>query len=120
MVDSRRTGHKRTRRLRGIPKSALELESRTADVPRSGKPFAEGQARRTDCPFFRYARPAEERRMIEITFPKSSGLDVHKKTVTACVMVPKPRGGGFRPVNKTFPTPTSGLRGLAQWLHSYG
>jgi transposase len=57
--------------------------------------------------------------MIEITFPNSSGLDVHKKTVTAGVMVPK-RGGGYRPISKTFPTTTPGLRGLAQWLHGYG
>lgn len=53
--------------------------------------------------------------MIEITYPHSSGLDVHKKTVTACVMVPN-RGGGCQPRSKTFATTTAGLRALAGWL----
>ena len=56
--------------------------------------------------------------MIEITYPNSSGLDVHKKTVTACVMVAK-KGGGYRPETKTFTTTTTGLRCLAEWLHAH-
>jgi len=57
--------------------------------------------------------------MIEITYPNSSGLDVHKKTVTACVVIAK-RGGGYKPISKTFATTTSGLHSLAEWLQAYG
>lgn len=58
--------------------------------------------------------------MIEVTFPNSSGLDVHKKTVTACVMVSKAKGGGLKPITKTFRTTTTGLQELAAWLLSHG
>lgn len=57
--------------------------------------------------------------MITITFPNSSGLDVHKKTVTACVLAPK-RSGGLRPKTKTFLTTTAGLHDLASWLRWHG
>lgn len=56
--------------------------------------------------------------MIEVTFPNSSGLDVHKKSVTACVMVAK-RGGGVRPETRTFKTTTGELQALAAWLHEH-
>jgi transposase len=56
--------------------------------------------------------------MIEITFPNSSGLDVHKQSVTACVIVSK-RGGGVRPETKTFKTTTVELQALAIWLHEH-
>jgi len=56
--------------------------------------------------------------MIEVTFPNSSGLDVHKKSVTACVMVAK-RGGGVRPETRTFKTTTVELQALAAWLHEH-
>ena len=57
--------------------------------------------------------------MIEVMFPNSSGLDVHKKTVTACVLVPKAKGG-YHPKPRTFRTTTAGLQELAAWLQSYG
>ena len=56
--------------------------------------------------------------MIEVMFPNSSGLDVHKKTVTACVLVAK-RKGGLRPKTRTFRTTTAGVQELAAWLHSH-
>lgn len=56
--------------------------------------------------------------MIEVAFPNSSGLDVHKKSVTACVMVAK-RGGGVRPETRTFKTTTVEVQALAAWLHEH-
>ena len=50
--------------------------------------------------------------MIEVMFPNSSGLDVHKKTITGCAIVPKTRGGN-KPITKTFKTTTTGLLELA-------
>jgi len=55
---------------------------------------------------------------MEVTFSHCAGLDVHKKTVTACVIVPK-AGGGIKRVVKTFKTMTAGLEALAAWLASH-
>ena len=47
---------------------------------------------------------------MEVTYSRCAGLDVHKKTVVACVMTPESR------VTKTFGTMTADLLELADWL----
>jgi transposase len=47
---------------------------------------------------------------MEVTYPYCAGLDVHKKTVVACVMTPEGRE------TKTFGTMTADLLVLADWL----
>jgi transposase len=51
---------------------------------------------------------------LEIVFERVAGLDVHKKTVTACVRVPE--GTGRREEKRTFPTFRADLETLATWL----
>ena len=51
---------------------------------------------------------------MEVVHPRSSGLDVHKKSVVACVMVP-----GRKDV-RTFGTVTAELLRLADWLQQEG
>jgi transposase len=52
---------------------------------------------------------------MEVLVDRVAGLDVHKKTVTACVRVPG--GGGERVEHKlTFPTFRADLEGLRDWL----
>jgi transposase len=51
---------------------------------------------------------------MEVVHPRCSGLDVHKKTVVACVMVP-----GRKEV-RTFGTVTAELQRLGDWLQSEG
>lgn len=58
--------------------------------------------------------------MIEITFPYCSGLDVHKKTVVACVLTPDEKSGGVKKQGKSFATTTAGLEALAAWLVNCG
>ena len=58
--------------------------------------------------------------MLEVTFSHCCGLDVHKKSVTACALVPKDDGQGVKQAIKTFKTTTGALRELADWLASLG
>lgn len=58
--------------------------------------------------------------MLAVTFSHCCGLDVHKKSVTACVLVPKEDGQGVKQSIKTFKTTTAALRELAEWLASLG
>ncbi len=51
---------------------------------------------------------------MEVVHPRCSGLDVHKKSVVACVMVP-----GRKQV-RTFGTVTAELLRLAEWLQEEG
>ena len=51
---------------------------------------------------------------MEVVHPRCSGLDVHKKTVVACVMVP-----GRKEV-RTFGTVTAELLRLSDWLQEEG
>ena len=55
---------------------------------------------------------------MEVLFTHCAGLDVHKKTVVGCVLVPDPTGG-VRKVTRTFATTLAGLEELARWLLSY-
>jgi transposase len=54
-------------------------------------------------------------RMIE----RCAGLDVHKKTVAACIRVPGSRGERVQEV-RTFGTTTAELRALREWLAEHG
>lgn len=52
---------------------------------------------------------------MQVLFARCAGLDVHKKTVVACVMLTMPTGEATRQV-RTFATTTQGLLALADWL----
>jgi transposase len=56
---------------------------------------------------------------MEQMFPHCAGLDVHKKTVVACVLVTG-AAGKLQAVKRQFVTPLAGLEQLAAWLLSYG
>ena len=47
---------------------------------------------------------------------RCAGLDVHKKTVTACVRVP---GASGDPTQRTFGTTTAELLTLRDWLEAH-
>ncbi len=51
---------------------------------------------------------------MQVVYPRCCGLDVHKKTVTACVITPEVRE------IRTFGTMTSDLREMEEWLVSKG
>jgi transposase len=54
---------------------------------------------------------------MQVIHPRCAGLDVHKETVVACVRI----AGEGTPMQQvqTFPTTTSGLLALADWLSSH-
>src|SRR5438034_4459891 len=56
--------------------------------------------------------------IMEVIYPRCAGLDVHKQTVVACARI----AGDGAPLQqvRTFPTTTSGLLALADWLESFG
>ena len=54
---------------------------------------------------------------ISVLYMQCAGLDVHKKTVVACLMLSTAAGKVSREV-RTFATTTVGLQGLADWLAS--
>lgn len=54
---------------------------------------------------------------MQVMYERCAGLDVHKKTVVACVMVTGPSGQVQKQV-RTFATMTQSLLGLADWLTS--
>jgi transposase len=55
---------------------------------------------------------------MDIVFTRCAGLDVHKKSITACRMVPDPTGQEVEGIAelKTFGTMTRDLLALADWL----
>jgi transposase len=57
--------------------------------------------------------------MLDVMFTHCAGLDVHKKSVTACALVPGKKGK-VRPVFKTFGTTTKALREMKAWLLELG
>jgi transposase len=57
--------------------------------------------------------------MMEVKYPKSSGLDVHRKFVVACVMIPNKKGE-LEAVKRRFGTTTHELNELRRWLQSHG
>ncbi len=52
---------------------------------------------------------------MQVVHERCCGLDVHKKTVVACVLVTRPDGTLHKTV-RTFSTMTAGLLALADWL----
>jgi transposase len=56
---------------------------------------------------------------VELLVSRCAGLDVAKDEVVACVRVPDGRGGRAQEL-RTFPTFTSGLEALADWLATEG
>jgi transposase len=57
--------------------------------------------------------------VVELLVTRCAGLDVAKDEVVACVRVPADTGGRRQEV-RTYPTFTSGLEGLADWLAAEG
>jgi transposase len=56
---------------------------------------------------------------MQVVHEKCAGLDVHKKTVVACVITPKDKGGWEKEI-RTFSTMTKDLLNLSDWLTSKG
>jgi len=56
---------------------------------------------------------------MQILYERCAGLDVHKKTVVACVLLTATTGKVSRQV-RTFATTTANLLALADWLGSHG
>jgi transposase len=56
---------------------------------------------------------------MERVIERAAGLDVHKKTVTACVRVPGPAGDREQEV-QTFGTTAAALLALRDWLQAHG
>ena len=56
---------------------------------------------------------------MEVTYPACAGLDVHKKTVVACVLVSGPTAEPHQET-RTFATMTADLLALADWLAGQG
>lgn len=54
---------------------------------------------------------------LSVLYACCAGLDVHKKTVVACVLVTAASGKVSKQV-RTFATTTAGLRALLDWLSS--
>ena len=56
---------------------------------------------------------------MKVVYERCAGLDVHKKTVVACVIVPNEQGG-WRRETRTFGTVMAELLALSDWLQSLG
>jgi len=57
---------------------------------------------------------------VELVVERCSGLDVGKDEVVACVRVPAPDSRARRQEIRTYPTFTSSLEALADWLQAEG
>src|SRR5690348_1208865 len=53
---------------------------------------------------------------MQVLYPRCAGLDIHKKTVVACVMLTA-ADGSVQKQTRTFSTMTSSLLALDAWLH---
>src|SRR2546429_5078152 len=56
---------------------------------------------------------------LPVLYARCAGLDVHKKTVVACLLITAASGRTQQEV-RTFTTTTVGLQALADWLASQG
>lgn len=56
---------------------------------------------------------------MEVLYPHCCGLDIHKKTVVACLVVPGPTGQPAKTI-RTFSTMTADLLTLGEWLTAAG
>src|SRR5712692_5220215 len=61
--------------------------------------------------------PKREERM-DVLYERCCGLDIHKKTVVACTVIPGP-GGKPQKAIRTFGTMTDDLLALADWLAAH-
>ena len=66
----------------------------------------------------RLARRPKEAEM-DVVYERCCGLDIHKRTVVACLLVPSPDGPPVQEI-RTFGTMTDELRALAGWLGESG
>lgn len=57
---------------------------------------------------------------MEAIIERACGLDVHKETITGCIMVPKEDGKGIKKEIRTYNTMTNDLLQLREWLRSEG
>ncbi len=57
--------------------------------------------------------------MLRVIHERCAGLDIHKKTVVACVLVTK-QDGQVEQQKRTFGTTTGEILGMAEWLKSPG
>jgi len=57
--------------------------------------------------------------MLDIMFRQCAGLDVHKKSVTVCVLIPGKKGKAQR-LFKSFGTTTKVLQEMKAWLLGLG
>ncbi|BAY35676.1 hypothetical protein NIES2107_75880 (plasmid) [Nostoc carneum NIES-2107] len=55
---------------------------------------------------------------MQVVYNRCAGLDVHKKTVVACVITPKSSSGWHKEI-RTFTTMTQDLLKLSDWLTSH-
>ena len=55
---------------------------------------------------------------MDVLYERCCGLDIHKKTVVACVVTPGPRGKPQK-VIRTFGTMTEDLLALGDWLAAH-
>ena len=55
---------------------------------------------------------------MEVIYERCAGLDVGKDEVVACIRVPDGAGGRRQEVH-TYPTFSSGLESLAEWLQDH-
>jgi transposase len=56
---------------------------------------------------------------MEVVYSRCCGLDLHKRTVVACLLTPGPRAKPVKEV-RTFGTMTDDLLALADWLTAAG
>ena len=56
---------------------------------------------------------------MDVVYPYCCGLDVHKRTVVACLITPGPDGTPTKHI-RTFGTMTADLLALAAWLRAAG
>jgi len=55
---------------------------------------------------------------MEVVYPRCCGLDVHKKSIAACVIIREQ--GKAQKLERRFGTFTSDLEELAEWLEEFG
>src|ERR687898_3421423 len=77
------------------------------------------------CRVPQYRRSGRRWQAVELVVERAAGLDVGKDEVVACIRVPDPGGAGRgrgrrRQEVRTYPTFTSSLEALADWLQAEG
>jgi transposase len=86
-------------------------------VRRSHQPAAVGTVRSAPAQAGWPAATSEEETAMDVQYARCCGLDVHQKTVVACVLVTAPDGTVQRTVH-TFGTMTADLLALNDWLNA--